>query len=170
MSSSKLQDSKLMINFQPGLWSAFLPPALPFLVGQLSPWVLLRHLVLQSLGMSVMGQKKTGTWENERRSLIRCLLALILFHVGQMQIRWNEFILNPKYHSHPCMIIAMHVAKTHERSSICSSYPAKCSTVITTHLFWTREAQSCATKKIRLILPPADSCYLEEYPEDENTD
>lgn len=71
-----------MINFQPGLWRAFLPLALPFLADQLSPC----HLVLHDLGMSVMGQRKTGTWESERRSLIMCLLALILFYVGQMQM------------------------------------------------------------------------------------
>ena len=170
MSSSKLQDSKLGDDHFPARTvSAFLPPPLPFLSGQLSPWVLLHPLVLHYLGMSVMGQRKTGTWENER-SLIRCLLALILFHVRQMQMWWNAFILNPEHRSHSFMITAIHVAKTHQRSSVCSSYPPKCSTLITNHRFWTRAAQSSATNKIQLILPPAASCYLEEHPEDENTE
>lgn len=159
-----------MINFQPGLWSAFLPPALPFLVSQRSPWVLLCHLVLHYLGMSVLEQRKTGIRESDRRSLITCLLALIMFYVGQMQMWWNMLILNPEYRSYSFMITAIHIAKTHQESSICSSYSDKCSTLITSHHFWTREAQNSATKKIQLILPPAASCYFEECTEDENTD
>lgn len=75
----------------------------------------------------------------------------------------------PGYCSYPFMITAIHVEKTHQRSSICSSCPAKCSALITTHHFWAREAQSSATTKIQLILPPTASCYFEEQPEDENT-
>lgn len=164
----------VMITSQPRLWSPLLPPSPPFpglpafSVSLLMPF---SSTLLGNICYGHQQKRKTETWENERKSLIRCPLGpRTLLHIGQLQTPWNVFILNPVYLSHPFASSATHVAKTHQRSSTYSSYPAKCSTLISNRHFWTRTAQSSATNNVHLILPPAASCYFAEYPEDENTE
>lgn len=164
-----------MIAFQPRLWSTVLPPSPPFPGLPAFSMSIVKPFSSTQLGNICYGhqqKRKTGPWENERRSLIRCPPQgpRALLHTGQMQMPRNSFILNPVHHSQPFGSSAIHVAKTHQRSSIYYSYPAKYSTLITNNNFWTRTVQSSATNKIHLILPPAASCYFVEYPEDENTD
>lgn len=117
-----------MITFQPRLWNTFLPPSPPFpglpafSVGGVMPF---SSTLLGNICYGHQQKRKTGPWENERRSLIRCPLGpRALLHVGQMQMPWNVFILNPVHHSHPFASSAIHAAKTHQKSSTYSSYPA----------------------------------------------